>query len=115
MLPAGAPNFRLREGVLQVAMPVTLNTFDLGYSALQQAQCTSEKSGDRHVFVPDTLLVGSCRAEKLPFVAGFVLGKIHKALNVVEELAVASGTLSEVKIDGAQLQLSSERRLPAAI
>jgi hypothetical protein len=106
MLSAGAPNFRVREGVLQVAMPVTLNTFDLGLGALVQAQGTFEKSGDRHVFVPDTLLVGSCRVEKIPFIAGLVLGKIHSALNVPEELAAAWGTLSEVKIDGAQLQLT---------
>ncbi len=106
MLSAGAPNFRVREGVLQVAMPVTLNTYGLGFSALVQAQGTFEKSGDRHVFVPAVLLVGSCRVEKLPFIADFVLGKIHVALNVPEELATAWGTLSDVKIDGAQLRLT---------
>lgn len=105
-LSAGAPNFRIREGVLQVALPVTLNTYNLGLSALVQAKGTFQKSGDRHVFVPDILLVGSCRVEKIPYIAGLVLGKIHSALNVPDELATAWGTLSEVKIDGAQLQLT---------
>ena len=108
MLSAGAPNIRIREGLLQVGLPVTLtlDAYNLNLGTLLQARGTFEKSGDRHVFVPDTLLVGSCRVEKLPFVAGFVLGKIHSALNVPEELAAAWGTLSEVKIDGAQLQLT---------
>jgi len=106
MLSAGPPNFRISEGVLQVAMPVTNNTYDLGLSALVQAQGTFVKSGDRHVFVPAALLVGSCRVEKLPFIADFVLGKIHAALDVPAELATVWGTLSEVKIDGAQLQLT---------
>lgn len=106
MLSAGTPNLRIHDGVLQVAVPVSLNTFDLGLSALVQARGTFEKSGDRHVFVPAALLVGSCRVEKLPFIADLVLGKIHAALNVPEDLATAWGKLAEVKIDGAQLQLT---------
>jgi hypothetical protein len=106
MLSATAPNFRVRDGQMQVGAVLTLNTFDLGLSAVVQARGNFEKRGDRHVFVPDTLLVGSCRVEKLPFVSSYVLGRLHSAFTVPEDLAAAWDKLSAVALEGTQLRLT---------
>ncbi|HRI81768.1 MAG TPA: hypothetical protein PLF88_04985 [Opitutaceae bacterium] len=105
-LSVGTANFRVREGELQVGVPLTLNTFDLGLSAIVQARGVFEKRGDQHAFVPSTLLVGSCRVEKLPFVSSYVMGRVYSAFTVPEELGAALAKLSEVSLDGAQLRLT---------
>jgi len=105
-LSVGTANFRVREGELQVGVPLTLNTFDLGLSAIVQARGVFEKRGDKHVFVPSTLLVGSCRVEKLPIVSSYVMGRVYSAFTVPEELGAALAKLSEVSLAGAQLRLT---------
>jgi hypothetical protein len=103
----GPPNFRIRDGQMQIGVPVAVAAFDLGLNILVQARGGFEKKGDRFVFSPDTLLIGSCAVDKIPGVTGLVLQKLVGAQAVPEAIATAWGKLANVTIDGAQLKLDA--------
>lgn len=106
-LAAGAPNFRIRDGEVQISVPVTVNTLELGLNLLVQARGGFEKQGDRFVFAPKTLLVGSCPVEKLPGVAGFALRQFLGAQAIPEDIAGAWAKLANVSVEGALLKLEA--------
>ncbi len=104
---AGAPNFRIRDGEVQISVPVTVNTLELGLNLLVQARGSFEKQGDHFVFSPRTLLVGSCPVEKLPGVAGAALRQFLGAQAIPEDIAGAWAKLANVSVEGALLKLEA--------
>ncbi len=106
MFSAGLANFRIREGEMQVAVPLTLNSFDLGLSTLVQAQGVFERDGEAYVFAPSSLRIGSCQVERLPFVASFVRNRIREAFVAPDAVEAAWGRLSAVRLEGSQLHLT---------
>lgn len=104
---AGAPNFRIRDGEVQISVPVTVNTLELGLNLLVQARGTFEKQGDRYVFAPKTLLVGSCQVEKVPGVANAALRQFLGAQAIPEDIAGAWAKLANVTVEGALLKLEA--------
>ena len=59
MLATGAPNVRIRSGVMQVGLPVTLNLLGFAPKVVLQAKGNFQKKGDVFVFVPYEIFVGS--------------------------------------------------------
>jgi len=106
-LKAGTPNFRIRDSEVQINVPVTVNTLELGLNLLVQARGTFEKQGDRFVFAPRTLLVGSCPVDKIPGVAGTVLRQALGAQAIPEDIAAAWAKLANVTVEGALLKLEA--------
>lgn len=105
---AGTPNFRLYDGQMQIAVPVTVSAYGLGIDLIVQARGAFTKSVDKYVFTPSTLLVGSCAVEKLPWVSGAVMNKIVAAQAVPEDIAAAWADLVAVSIEGAKLKLAAQ-------
>jgi hypothetical protein len=103
-LTFGTPNFRIDGGALQIAAPVTVNA--AGLKLIVQARGGFVKSGDRFVFAPDTLYVGSCPVQRLPFLAGYVRSQFAAAQAVPEDLAAAWPKLANVAIEGKTLTLT---------
>jgi hypothetical protein len=103
----GAPNFRIRDKEVQIAVPVTVNTLDLGLNVLVQARGDFEKRGEQFVFAPRTLLVGSCPVEKIPGLANIIMQKFVGAQKVPEDIAGAWAKLASVSIDGNKLKLDA--------
>jgi hypothetical protein len=106
-LTAGTPNFRIRDNEVQIIVPVTVNTLDLGLNLLVHARGSFEKQGDRFVFAPKTLFVGSCAVENIPGVAGTVLRQLLAAQRVPEDIAGAWAKLANVSVEGARLSLEA--------
>lgn len=104
---AGTPNFRIRDGEVQISVPVTVNTLELGLNLLVQARGSFEKQGDRFVFAPKTLLVGSCPVEKIPGVASAALRQFLGAQAIPEDVAGAWAKLANVSVEGARLKLDA--------
>lgn len=100
----GSPNFRIQEGALTIAVPVTVNL--TGQKLVVQARGGFEKSGDHFVFSPDTLYVGSCPVQRLPFLAGFVRSQFLSAQAIPEDLVAAWPKLANVAIEGKTLTLT---------
>jgi hypothetical protein len=106
MITAGTVNFRIADGLLQMAAPVDLNIYGLFQSKVQIiAQGTFERSGEKYAFSPTKLYVGSCRVDRLPVVGGLILNKLWAAAALPEALTSAWAGLANVTIEGSQLQL----------
>jgi len=104
---ASAPNVRIRDSEVQISVPVTVNTLELGLNVLVQARGTFEKQGDQFVFAPKTLLVGSCPVEKIPSVAGAVVRQFLGAQAIPEDISGAWAKLANVSVEGALLKLEA--------
>lgn len=103
----GTLNFRIRDQALQIAVPVTINTLDLGLNVLVQARGDFEKQGEQFVFTPKSLMVGSCPVEKIPGLTNIIMHKFVGAQKVPEDIAGAWAKLASVSIDGTKLKLDA--------
>ena len=102
----GPPNFRLRDGEMQVGVPVTLNFLSPDQRVIVQARGGFAKRGGVFVFEPTTITVGSLVVSGLPFVSSFVKDKIAGAQAIPEDLAAAWPKLAAVAVVGNALKLT---------
>jgi hypothetical protein len=103
-LVAGNPNFRIRDGAMQIAVPVTISLLD--HKVTVQARGGFAKQGAGFVFEPSTLYVGSCPVQRLPFVGDLVRKQFLSAQAVPEDIATSWSKLAGVTIEGAALKLA---------
>jgi hypothetical protein len=107
-LQPGPPSFRIRDGVMQITVPVRLRA-DLAYldqTVLVQMKGTFVRQGDTFAFVPKTASVGSCPVERLPMAMNFVVRKFLYSQPIPEDIAKAWGRLADVTIEGSTLRLT---------
>lgn len=104
---AGSPNFRIRDGSVQLAVPVNLSLFGLfEQKVVVVAHGGFAKKGDKFAYVPETFSVGSCPMQRLPFAAGFVADKILAMVPVPEDIATVWPKLANVTVEGNALTLA---------
>ena len=101
-----APNFRIQEGEFQIGLPIKLEAFGYHRTVVVQARGQFEKRGERFVFEPSTLLVGSCPLDPLPVLRSWVVRKVLKAVPVPEDIQKVWGELSDVAVVGSALMLT---------
>jgi hypothetical protein len=101
---AGTPNVRIREGVLQVGVPVTVDL--LGEKIIAQARGAFVKQGDVFVFEPTEMYLGSCPVQRVPFLSSFVRGKFLDAQPIPEDIKSAWPKLAAVTIEGNAVKLT---------
>jgi hypothetical protein len=107
MLATGTPNFRIRNGEMQVGVPVTIGVAGVDTQVVVQAKGKSfTKNGDVFVFEPDELYLGSCPLHRIPFAAGFVRTKFLSSQPIPDDIAAAWKKLSSVTIEGNALKLT---------
>ncbi len=106
MLTAGTPNFRIRDGVLQVGVPVRVSVVGFDRRVIVQARGGFERSDEGFVFDPDELYLGSCPVQRLPVVSGMVMKKFLAGAKVPEDLAAAWSEVSDVKVEGSSLHVT---------
>ncbi len=106
MLTAGSPNFRVRESVMQIGVPVRVSVAGIDRRVIVQARGGFEKRGEVFVFSPDELYFGSCPMHRVPVVAGWVMNKFVSGASLPEELAAAWRNVSDVKVEDSSLHLT---------
>ena len=108
MVSAGIPNFRIKDGVLQISVPVQVKVALVGLdeTVLVLAKGGFAKQGDTFVFTPQSVHVGSCPVERLPMAVDFLIKKFLHTQSIPEPVATAWGKLAEVKIEGSMLRLT---------
>lgn len=107
-LEVGMANFRIRDGVVQIGAPVTLNVLGVTQKVVVQGRGGLVKRGDIFVFDPDEIYLGSCPVQRLPFVAGYVEKKFLAAQTIPEDIATAWKNLSDVSIEGNAVKLTAK-------
>lgn len=100
----GAPNVRIRNGAVQVAVPVTIDLLD--QKVVAQARGGFVKQGDVFVYEPEAMYLGSCPVERLPFVAGLVRDKLFAAQAIPEDVVAAWKKLANVSVEGNAVKLT---------
>lgn len=108
MIAKGAPNVRIRGGVLQVGVPVTVNAAGLGQKVLVQSRGQFVKEGDLFVYRADELYFGSCPVHRLPFLSTYVHTKFLSEQAIPEDIATAWRKLTNVAIEDSTLKLSMQ-------
>jgi hypothetical protein len=108
VLSAGALNFRIHESALQISLPVRVKYALVGLDAtfLVQTRGTFAKDGDTFVYVPETVLLGSCPIQRLPMMAGLVMKKFLGSQRFPADAVAAWEKLAEVSLNGATLKLA---------
>ena len=106
MLSAGTPNFRIRDGLVQIGFPVTVSALGADVKVIVQAQGVFAKKGDGFAFEPDTLTVGSCPVQRLPYASTYVRKKFLASQTVAEDIAAAWPKLVSVAVEGSTLKLT---------
>lgn len=100
----GAPVVRVRDGMLQIGLPITVDLIDAKLVA--QAQGTLVKQGDVFVYEPQTMYLGSCPVNRVPYLAGFVREKLLSAYPIPDDIRQAWGKLANASIDGKTVKLT---------
>ncbi len=106
LITLGGPNFHLHDGKVQIAVPATLNVLGLEQAVTVVANGTFLKKGSSFVFNPETLYLGSCPVQRLPFASSYVAQKFIAALPVPEDVAAAWPKLTDVAVEGNALKLT---------
>lgn len=106
LVTPGAPNFRIRDGAMQIGVPLELSLLGFKQRVIMQARGGFASRGERVVFAPDEFYVGSCPIQRLPFVEGMLMKRIMAEADIPEELATAWSNVSEAAIEGSTLQLT---------
>ncbi|HEY1792342.1 MAG TPA: hypothetical protein VGG34_05450 [Opitutaceae bacterium] len=104
----GTLNARIADGRLQLADPVSISYFGVSTSVIVQATGTIERDGSQWVFDAEKVLVGGLQVQRIPFLKGFVLGRLVLAQDVPSDVAAAWSRLAAVSIEGAKLRLKAQ-------
>lgn len=103
----GIPNFRIRDNVMQIGVPLDLSLYEMEHKIILQTRGSFAKVGDAVVFQPAQLYVGSCPLERLPAVRDFVVSKIFAKAKLPEEAVAAWQNVSDATIEGSALRLTA--------
>ena len=106
MLVTGTPNFRIRDGALQVGIPVTLDVLGMTEKVIVQTRGAFSKDGNGFVYHPAEVYVGSLPVQRLPYVATYARQKFLDAQAIPEDIKASWPKLTNVSIDGNVLNLT---------
>jgi len=99
-------NFRIRDGMMQIGLPCTLNMLGMTESVIIQMKGGFRKEGDTFVYEPSELYIGSLPAQRLPVLPVLLLKKIYAAEQLPDDLVAAWKKLENVTIEGNTLKLT---------
>ena len=105
---AGQLNLRIRDGIVQVAVPCSLNVDLLGVKQLLTVLATGRfaKSGDGYAFVPDKYYFGSCPGHRLAGVGVVLRPYVAGKVKLPEDIGPAWKKLTDVAVEGTSLKLT---------
>jgi hypothetical protein len=106
LVTLGGPNFHLHDGKVQIAVPVTLSVLGLDQAVMVVANGSFVKKGAGFVYEADSIYLGSCPVQRVPFAAGFVSQKFIAALPIPEDVAAAWPKVTDVAVEGNVLKLT---------
>lgn len=106
MIALGGPNFHVDEGKVQIAVPVTINVLGFEQAVTVVAKGSFVKKAGGFAFDAETLYLGSCPVDRVPFASGYVAQKFIAALAVPEDIAAAWPKLADVAVEGRALKLT---------
>lgn len=101
-----APNFRIREGVVQLATPIKVNVMGVDSTIVILSKGTFVKKDEVWAFEPQSISAGSCSLDRLPVVKTLVYDKFIGSYPVPEDIATSWRKLVAVHVEGSELKLT---------
>jgi len=108
LLSLGAPNFRVRENVLQVGAPLRLNALGFEGQFIVQARGGFTKEGDQFVYSPSEIYVGSFPLHRVPALQALVLKRFAAKLAAPAEYTAAWHKLANATVAGSAVKLTMQ-------
>lgn len=105
VIKVSTPNFRIEDGLLQIAFDGNLKVYGTENKAIVRIRGDVRSAGDGFRFVPSEVWVGGLEASKIPGLGNFVANRLLSSLVLPEELTAAWNSLTDAKIEGRQLVL----------
>jgi len=106
MIEPNSVNFRVLNGVVQIALPSTVNFLGYRIPVVFQARGGFEPQGGGFAFVPDEFYVGSLAVDRLPLVPGILTSRLIAAKGAAPELVEVWDRASAVTVTGDSLVLT---------
>lgn len=106
LITPSVPNFRIRDGVVQVGLPTTIATLGYTFPVVAQMKGTFEKQGDMFVFVPETVMIGSLPLHRFPHATEYMMQRIMSSEALAPEVMAAWKKLKNVEVDGQTIKLT---------
>lgn len=100
------PNFRIRDGVVQLASPVKVSVLGVDSTVVVLARGTFVKKSSGWGFEPTSISAGSCPLDRLPGVKTLVFNKFFGSQPVPADIAASWAKLVAVQIEGNELKLT---------
>lgn len=100
------PNLRIRDGAVQLIVPVTFNVLGLDPRVMVTTTGKFVKKDGGFAFEADSMSVGSCALNRLPFAAGFLAKKFLTAKAVPEDIANVWSKVADVTVEGSALKIT---------
>lgn len=98
-------NFHLKDGALQIGLPCSFALAGVTRDVVVQASGGFAREGDRYVYKPKSLMVGTLPVHRLPVVGDWVTRQLLATHEVPEDLLTAWKSLSAVSVEGDALKL----------
>jgi hypothetical protein len=106
IVATGTPNFRVRDGLMQVGVPVTLSLPGISQKVVVQTRGVFQKEGSVFVYAPGVFYVGSLPVERLPVLAKYAREKFLSGQVIPEDIKASWAKLTNVAIEGNALNLT---------
>jgi hypothetical protein len=103
----GLPNFRIRENVMQIGIPIELNAYEMNHKVILQTRGNVTKVGDTIVFQPGELWVGSCPLENIPAAKEFVMQQVLARAKFPDDLVAAWKNVGDVVVEGSTVRVTA--------
>jgi hypothetical protein len=103
-----AVNFRVRDGQLQIGLPSTFNLLGLNRNVVIQARGGFARRGERLVFEPAQLYLGSLPAHRVPGLTAFVSNRLLDGQAVPADIANAWQRVQDIAIAEDHLVLAMQ-------
>jgi hypothetical protein len=102
----GSPNVRIRDGVVQVALEVTVKVLGLKQKILVQARGGFVAESGQWVFAPQELRVGGLPLERIPLAVGWVQARWLDPRRFFPELAAAWNRIGQIAVEDSVVRVS---------
>lgn len=102
----GTPNFRIKDGKMQIGFKCILNWYGLTKEVMVLTTGEMVKSGDKFVFSAQTIYLGSCPVHLLPAVAGPLVSHLIDKKKAPDAINSAWAKLTDATIEGNTLKLT---------
>lgn len=108
LLAPQSVKFRVRDGIFQMGLPCSINVLGITRPIIVQARGGFERRGERFVFAPEQMYIGSLAVSRIPGLTPLLVNRLLDAQDIPEETHSAWKRLDQVAVEGDQLVL----RLP---